>query len=274
MNSVPTRPALRYHGGKWRIAPWIISHFPAHICYVEPYGGGSSVILRKAPAIHDVMNDKDKDVIAFFDVLRRRPEDLIGSIQLTPFAREEVKRAYEPCTDEIERARRFYIRAWQVRGGPPAQGRTGWRFQKSDARGKRSIDDWNETSHLWSIVDRLKQIQIECDDALKVIKRYDSPDTLFYLDPPYSKSARGPRWADKAYAHEMTDEEHRNLATVLHTISGMAIISGYDCDLYRELYADWAFDRKRTIKDTSAEAYEYLWMSPTAVARHSQSAMF
>lgn len=274
MNSVLTRPALRYYGGKWRIAPWIISHFPEHICYVEPYAGGGSVILRKPPAVNEVLNDIDGDVIAFFDVLRRRPEELISSIQLTPFARSEVERAYEPCADEIERARRFYVKAWQARGGPRAQWRTGWRFQKNDSRGKRSIDDWNETSHLWTIVYRLKQIQIECDDAITIIKRYDSQHTLFYLDPPYPAGVRGKRWSSKAYAYEMSDDDHRALSQVLHKITGMAIISGYDCELYRELYADWTFDRKMTIKDTGKKAYEYLWLSPSVIDRHIQKKLF
>jgi DNA adenine methylase len=93
-----TRPALRWHGGKWRLAPWILSHFPAHRCYVEPYGGGASVLLRKAPSDAEVYNDLDGDVVTLFRVLRdaAQSDRLVRLLRLTPFARAEFEGAYEP----------------------------------------------------------------------------------------------------------------------------------------------------------------------------------
>ena len=101
-----TRPALRYYGGKFRLAPWIIGHFPVHECYVEPFGGAMSVLLRKAPARYEVYNDLDREVVNLFRVLRERPEEFIRAIELTPYSRAEQLLAFEPAPeDELERAR-------------------------------------------------------------------------------------------------------------------------------------------------------------------------
>ena len=83
------RPLLRYHGGKWLLAPWIISHFPAHRVYVEPFGGAASVLIRKERSYAEVYNDLDSEVVNLFRVLRAQPDDLVHAIELTPFARDE-----------------------------------------------------------------------------------------------------------------------------------------------------------------------------------------
>ena len=120
-----SRPALRYYDGKWRLADWILGYLPAHVCYVEPFGGAASVLLRKPPSELEVYNDLDSGVVNFFRVLRERdegtslarctqsaqcimvvPSDLLRAIQLTPFAREEHRLSHEPCEDALERARR------------------------------------------------------------------------------------------------------------------------------------------------------------------------
>ena len=104
----PTRTALRYYGGKWNLAPWIIKHFPPHINYIEPCGGAASVLLRKPRSTIETYNDLDGNVVNFFRVLRDNPDELIRKIQLTPYAREEYNLSRVPCDDPIERARRFY----------------------------------------------------------------------------------------------------------------------------------------------------------------------
>lgn len=281
MTTAPSRPALRYFGGKWRLAPWLISQFPAHECYVEPYGGGASVLLQKPPAAIETYNDIWREVVTFFRVLRERPADLIAAIEMTPFSRVELDEALETqpgdeLTD-LERARRFYVCSWQARGGPRAAWRSGWRYERTDSRGKRALDDFNQTDHLWAVVTRLKHVQIECDDALRVIDRFDTPDTLFYCDPPYVHSTRG-KWGDRAYHGEMSDGDHRRLAEILHRIQGMALISGYPSALYDELYADWARSETQArtggIANGAVLATEMLWISPRAAAGHAQMRMF
>ena len=233
------RPALRYHGGKWKISKWIISHFPAHVCYVEPFAGAASILLRKDEAKVEVLNDLDKDVMNFWTVLRTKTDDLIREIALTPFSREEALSAFEVVGDDLERARRFFIRAWQTRGGPLAKYPAGWRFVNGFSRSNIPARDWGRIDYLWSVAARLKAVQLECDQATSVIKRFDRPGTLYYVDPPYLSSTRSKRWATAAYRHDLTLEDHQQLAESLRSIKGSAVVSGYPSDVYDELYKGW-----------------------------------
>src|SRR5690348_10783067 len=131
------RPAFRYYGGKWRLASWIIGYFPEHDCFVEPFAGAASVMLRKEPTELEVLNDLNSDVINFFDVLRSNPDALLRAIDYTPYAREEYERCCQPSTitDPVEKARQFYVRMWQSFGTGGGNGKLqGWRFQKSSSR--------------------------------------------------------------------------------------------------------------------------------------------
>lgn len=258
------RPALRYHGGKWRLAPWIISHFPPHVCYVEPFGGGASVLLRKPPSSIEVYNDAGSDVVNFFRVLRERPDELVKAIDLTPYSRAEYLGAQEPCDDPLERARRFYTWSWQGRGRAGVKEPGGWRFMVRNLRGRTPVEDWNNHHHLWDVAQRLKEVQFEQGDALTVIGRYDDPGTLFYVDPPYVQSTRGRRWTGTAYTHDYTDDDHRELAKALHNIEGMAIVSGYPSGLYEELYGGWARVTTEALTDAKTRETERLWISPRA----------
>jgi DNA adenine methylase len=263
------RPPVRYYGGKWRIAGWIIDQFPPHTCYVEPFAGGASVLLQKRPARFEVMNDLNDDVIAFFDMLRGRPEELIRAILLTPYAREELRRARisEPTTDPLEKARRFYIRCWQSYGSGTGKTSTGWRYQIGAGDNSRAsaIGSWNDTDHLWAVAERLKQVQIEHDDAFKVIERFDSVETLFYLDPPYVHSTRYHDSTSKGYRHEMDDSQHRDFAQLAKNLKGFAIVSGYPSPLYDELFAGWKCINRESQDVNGTMQTECLWLSPRTV---------
>jgi len=257
-----TRPALRYHGGKFQIADWIIKKMPAHKIYVEPFGGGASIILLKQPAFLDVYNDLNGMVVNFFSVLRDREQELIRAIELTPFSRLEFKNAQTMTGNPLEDARRFYIWAWQGRGRAGVVERGGWRYMRTDSRGNTTVEDWNNIGHLWAIAARLKKIQIESLDAMDMIKKYDSPKTLFYVDPPYIQSTRSNRWGTHAYSYEYTDEQHRQLSDLLQRCAGAVMLSGYDSGLYRDLYKDWNCYRKSVAKDNNAgAALECLWLN-------------
>ena len=265
------RPAVRYHGGKFRLAPWIIRHFPDHVTYVEPFGGGASVMLRKEQSTNEIYNDLDGEVVNFFQVLRSDPDELIRLLSLTAYSRAELDLAFQPCLDPLERARRFYVRAWQARGKSTAQWRSGWRFQKNNKRSRNPVQDWNRLDHLWSIVARLKDVFIENSDALECIQRYDAPKTLFYIDPPYPLNTVGLRWSHKAYAHDFCDEQHVELAQILQGIQGMALVSGYRCSLLDGLYAGWTADSVMSRTDNAQQPRrEYLWVSPNCEAKRSQ----
>lgn len=268
LNDAPiTRPLMRYHGGKWSMAEWLISHFPPHRVYVEPYGGGAAVMLRKPPAALDVYNDLDGDVVNLFCVLREQPDALARAIELTPFALAELDLSYEPTDDPLERARRLYVRSWQGRSTSRGKWRVGWRRQTQTDKAS-ALRDWQRPHDaLYAAAARMRQVQIDQDDAIRCILRYDSPETLFYCDPPYPAETRG-RWKTSAYQHEMATEDHERLADTLMGIKGMALVSGYECDLYARLYAGWRRVQYETIADGGDTRTEVLWISPRAVTGH------
>ncbi len=261
-----TRPPLRYYGSKWRLAPWIISYFPSHVCYCEPFGGGANVLLRKDPAEFDIYNDADGDVVNFFRVLREQTRELMLAVQLTPHARDELAMAREPASDPLERARRFYVRAWQAYHAGRMHEDTGWRLQFQNNRGKSIIADWNDTDRLWPVVERLKRVQIENADAFSLIARVDTPQTLFYVDPPYVLSTRSERHRRGAYTCDMNDDDHRRLAEVLRQVEGMVVLSGYRSELYDKLFAGWETVSKSMHTNGNVSRVEYLWLSPNTVA--------
>ena len=257
------RPALRYHGGKWKLAPWIIQNFPAHTCYVEPFGGGANVLLRKSPSFIEVYNDLNGMAVNFFRVLRERPDEFMRVIELTPYSRQEFVEAQQPADDPLEQARRFYVWAWQGRGRAGVEEPGGWRFMSRDTRGKTPVHDWTNNQHLWQLVHRLRMVQIENDDALSVLARFDGPKTLHYVDPPYVQSSRGARWGTSAYLFEYTDAQHRELAQVLRGLTGAVVLSGYPSALYDELYGDWVrIERPGQVDNAKKrDTIECLWIS-------------
>ncbi len=254
-------PPVRYMGSKWQLANWIVSKFPPHTRYVEPFCGGASVFFRKSRSEVEVLNDLNGDLVNFFQVLRNCPDELINLIELTPFAVTEYELAWQQSADPLEQARRFYIRSWQSFSGD-TRTRSGWRRVSSSSRDRTAVNDWKRLKGLQMAVDYLRHAQIDNLDAIDCIQRNDAEDTLFYLDPPYVHSTR--KSLRHQYLWEMTDDDHYALAQCLHQIKGMAIISGYDSSLYRELYADWYVCTKSNTTNGNGVATEYLWLSPHA----------
>jgi DNA adenine methylase len=256
-------PPVRYMGSKWQIGEWVVDKFPPHTTYCEPFCGSAAVFFRKPPSQVEVLNDLNGEVIHFFDTLRNETEALIRAIELTPFSRQEYERSYQPTDDPLERARRFYVRSWQSFSGDGGLEKpTGWRHQNNARRGSIITKEWARLTGLWMGALRLKEAQLENRPALEVLKRYDSPQTLFYLDPPYVLKSR--KRNIKRYAEEMVDDDHRRLAEALYPLKGCVLISGYDCALYRGLYKDWRCVTRSNTTNGKGAATEYLWISPNA----------
>jgi DNA adenine methylase len=168
---------------------------------------------------------------------------LIQVIGLTPFSREEF---FIACSQNgkkishLERARRFFIRARQVRTGLAQMASIGrWANCKNTTRAGMSgvVSRWlGSVEMLPEIAERFLRVQIENRPAIDVIKIYDDKETLFYCDPPYPHESRGD---DKAYGYEFSNEQHMELGEILHGVKGRVAVSSYRCDLMEKVYKDF-----------------------------------
>lgn len=261
----PTRPILRYHGGKWKLAPWILEHLPPHRVYVEPYGGAASVLLRKPRSYSEVYNDLDGEIVSLFRVVRDQGAELIRRLELTPFARAEFAESYEPTTDPIEQARRTITRSFLGFGSAAASGsKTGFRAA-SNKSGTTPARDWiNFPGTIDSIIGRLRGVVIENKAAELVMRQHDGQDTLHYCDPPYvldTRSMKNP-YCKKGYRYEMTDKQHWEFASEVRQLRGMVVVSGYACALYEELFPDWKQVQCKALADGARDRVETLWLNP------------
>jgi DNA adenine methylase len=276
----PKRPALRYYGGKWKLAPWIISFFPPHQNYVEPCGGAASVLLQKPRSPLETYNDLDGNVVNFFRVLRDRPDELIRKIRLTPWARAEYELSWHIVDDSVENARRFFICSWMAISNMALSKHTGFRTASfRDQCYSTHVGNFYalvDSNALRVISDRLRGIQLESRGWEYTLNRYDHLSSLIYFDPPYVKSER----TDKdRYVFEWTDTQHIESAHLLRQAQGYVIVSGYACPLYAELYEDhdWARFDKEAQTNSGGKRIESVWLSPRTLevlGKHEQQALF
>lgn len=259
------RPALRYHGGKWRLAPWIIAHFPAHRIYVEPFGGAASVLLRKPRSCAEVYNDLDGEVVGLFRVLRdpAAAARLAEMVKLTPFSREEYDSAHESADDPVEQARRTLVKAWMGFGsGALVESSAGFRVSLTERR--HTPLEWSQFGLVIpAFATRLEGVLIEHRPAVDIIARHDAPDALHYIDPPYVGEVRGAR---HRYRHEMDASGHVALAAQLNALGGMVVLSGYDSPQYADLYRSWETRRRPSRDAHGNERTEVLWLNPACAA--------
>ena len=267
-----TRPkkliAFGWYGGKFSHLDWLLPQLPDCLHYCEPFAGSGAVLLNREPSPVETYNDIDGEVVTFFKVLREEKDALIEQIALTPFSREEFATACELAPDltNLERARRFYIRARQVRTGLAQTASIGrWANCKNTSRAGMSgvVSRWlGGVEQLDFIAERLLRVQIENRPAIDVIKLYDSKETLFYCDPLYIHETRGDT---KSYGFEMNDYDHKKLAETLNLIDGFAAISNYECELMDELYPKnkWTkiYGHEKTIHSTKDVRQEVLWVN-------------
>lgn len=238
------RTLYRWYGGKARLAGWICRHLPPHRVYVEPFAGAAAVLLRKQPAWLEVLNDRNELIVTFLRVLRERPEALAEALALTPYSRREFQLAQLPVPathpdPDLETARRFYVWAQQGWGRAGVSEPAGW-HAPGLRRSRHYGQDWTRLEHLLAAAERLRGVALECGDAADVLRRYDAPDALHYVDPPYLAATRSARWAGRAYAHDMpAAADHEALADTLRGLRGAVVVSHAPCDLYDSLYAGW-----------------------------------
>lgn len=266
--SKPTRPVLRWHGGKWVLAPWIISHFPPHRCYVEPFGGAASVLIRKERSYAEVYNDLDGEVVNLFEVLRSPSAGhLIESLKLTPFSETEFKTAYDVASDPIERARRTVIKSFMGFGSNSVHVKSGFRSD-SNRSGTTPARDWrNFPVALAAVVGRLRGVVVMNRDACDVMSKFDGPETLHYVDPPYLPETRD---KGRDYAFEMSTFGHDALLAHLNGLEGHVVLSGYPSDSYDSALAGWRRVQRKALADGAKKRTEVLWIKPSVLTNDNE----
>ncbi len=270
------RPILKYPGAKWRLSDWIISHMPPHIGYVEPYFGSGAVFFNKEPSRIETISDIDGSIIRFFRTCREQPEALARAIGLTPWSREEFLKSDfgEEILDDVEAARQFAVRCWMAFGARTAV-KNSWRHStgKQVNNGPNCPAIWSRLPDIVQQVGRrLLKAQIDNRPALDLIREVDGEESLIYADPPYMKDTRSMN--GDQYRFEMSEKEHEALLKALVRHSGMVLLSGYDCPLYRDLLHGWEVKAIITRAERAATRTECLWINPLAAERNAQVSMF
>jgi len=233
------RSPIWWFGGKGnmvgKILP-VLTKYP-HKRYVEPFGGGASILIAKPPVEVEIYNDLDSGLVNFFKVLadEKQFQRFYRRVALLPYSRElhkECLNTWQDTDDPVEKAARWFIIARQSFGG---QWGGGWGSVVTSSRSRGMIDTcaaWlSAIEHLPQVHARLQRVQIEHADFRDILRRYDTPETLFYCDPPY---VEGTRKAGK-YSIEMTNDDHRDFVQLLLNLQGHAVVSGYAHEIYQPL---------------------------------------
>ena len=265
------RAVFRYPGSKWGIAKWIIDHFPENyekMVYLEPFAGSGAVFFNKHPSAVETINDLDSDIVNLFYVLRNHPAELKEALSLTPYSREEYDRSFEPADEPVEKARRYMVKTTQAIGAK-LNTKCGWRNHKQMKIGGTACKWAGITETIDAAATRLRGsttnlVQIEHMDALRLIARYNTPEALIYLDPPYVRSSRK---SGALYKHEMSDEQQIQLLELISNSKAKIIISGYRNDLYDKYLCSWETDSTLSQTTSTEKAEEVIWMNYKAPAK-------
>lgn len=227
MTTKSIRPLVKWHGGKAYLARRIAALFPKHHTYVEPYGGAASVLLNKEPSEVEVYNDLDFRLTNMFRWLRETPDHFRQLLTLTPYSENSFIESFiGDAADDCVTAVAFYVQCRQSFGG------RGERFSFTKHRVRRGMADvvsgWLSSidENLPLVIERMRTVQIMNRDALKIIEMFDSPETLFYLDPPYMHETREAN-SREAYSHEMDESAHVKMLGAISGIKGKFVLSGY-----------------------------------------------
>lgn len=250
------RPPMPYSGGKQGIAADIVALFPDHDHYIEPFGGALSVLLTKPPSKIETVNDINGDLMTFWRILRDQPEALHRLCALTPHGRAEFLASRDlAVADDLERARRVWVQLTQSRGARLGV-KTGWRFVQGTNRMSlaRYLDGY--LARIQPAAERLRGVSLESRDARELIRQFDRPGALFYVDPPYLSTTRhGEQYADEFGS----GREHNELLEMLCSAQGFVVLSGYESDLYAERLSGWSRHEFQTTAMTGGRRTEVVW---------------
>ncbi len=256
---VDMRQIFKYPGSKWGLSEWIISLFPEHHSYLEPYFGSGAVLFNKPRSHIETVNDLDNNVVNLFEWIKKDPERLAHEIYYTPYARQVYEDAFASVPkNSLEKAVNFYIRLNMGHGFRTSGKKVGW---KNDIQGRErayAAQDWcSIPDKIMQAAERLRGVQIENRPAVEVIQRLNYPNVLIYADPPYMLQTRH----GKQYGCEMSDKEHEELLDVLFAHKGPVMVSGYDCDLYNTRLYAWYRREAISYTQSVSKRTEVLWMN-------------
>lgn len=257
---------LKWHGGKHYLAARIIEMMPAHIHYVEPFFGGGSVLLNKpADGISEVVNDIHKELTNFWKVLQNEEQfaRFMRAVEAIPFSQVEWEDAHDVPQDPVGMAVSFFVRCRQSRAGTfdcfatLSRNRTRRQMNEQASSWLTAVDG------LPAVAARLKRVVVLCDNAVKIIRSQDGPNTLFYLDPPYLHATRV---STATYDFEMSNDQHVELLEVIDKCVGKVLLSGYPNALYAGRLSNWntidvEIDNKASMAKTKPVMIERFWMN-------------
>jgi DNA adenine methylase len=222
-------------GGKHRLAKQIIERIPEHRCYVEPFSGAAWVLFRKPESTVEVLNDINREIVTLYRCLQWHLEEFVRYFKWVLVSRDEFERLkrVEPDTlTDIQRAARFYYIQQSSFGGRVANPSFGYSIR---TRGHKlnllRIEEELSAAHL-----RLARVFVECLPYGEVISRYDSSETVFYIDPPY--------WDCEHYYGRgiFAREDFSRLAAQLAGIKGRFLLSLNDTPGVRETFQSFVFE--------------------------------
>lgn len=252
---------IKYPGAKWAIADWVISHFPQHHSYLEPFFGSGAVLFTKERSAIETVNDLDGDIVNLFSYIRSDPERLAKAIYWTPYARSVYETAWAKQyteTDSFQRAVDLYIRMMMGHGFRTTGEKVGW---KNDVQGRKAAyaaNQWCKTpERIFEAAERLRGVQIENRPAVDLISRFNYSNVLIYADPPYLLSTRH----GKQYKCEMSEKDHAELLDALKAHKGPVLLSGYDSCIYNDALHGWYREEITTYTQTATKRKEVLWMN-------------
>ena len=249
---------LRYPGSKWNMAKNIIELMPEHRSYLEPYFGSGAVLFSKEISKIETINDLNDDIVNLFNVIRTQPDKLSYAVEMTPYSRSVYDTVFKTSSDdEIEKARIFLIKSLQSHGFRTIE-KSGW---KNDVQGREksyAVNHWNQIPELiYEVASRLKLVQIEKMDAIKLINRFNFNNVFMYLDPPYLLETR----TRKQYSFEMEDCDHEELLSTISNSKAQIMISGYNSSMYDSYLKTWNKKCFNATAEKGLKRIEIIWMN-------------
>jgi DNA adenine methylase len=255
--TIGMKPPILWVGGKTKLADWIVSLMPPHHMYIEPFAGSLAVLFAKNPSPSELVNDLDGDLVNFWRVLRDRSRQLVRKLEMTPYARDEYYLSFEPTDDPLERARRFFVLNHQAFASR-VYAQSGWHRPAPKQSSSPAKTYRRRIAELRAAAERLKDVMIEHDDALAVIRRYDADNVCFYVDPPYLN-------VRDVQPYKVRLQDHTELLETLRACKGKVILSGYWNTVYDQALKDWLrLDRQAVVTSPQTErpkVIESVWLN-------------